>query len=218
MKSAAFNLAFKVHRNEMPFAEGLLKSVEADAQHDFIEALNSLAGEMRYDVAKVDALIEEARQSLEPKKKPKYDYQALRDELQKLKKNRNEFKDAIKAMEMRIATLKPSVIPGVNAFFIIIVGLVMAMIVYLFGAALLALVGIMGIMVGAFVSLVHDMNTLKNQQAEIAQKKLRLLNQIAHYKTDLENLDPVIKEKSDFLRSILPGGEEQPDYDPYEME
>ena len=70
--------------------EGLLKSLEADAQHDFIEALNSLAGEMRYDVEKLDSLIDEARQSLAPKKKPKYDIKALKDELNQIKKNRNE--------------------------------------------------------------------------------------------------------------------------------
>ena len=60
MKSTAFNLAFKVHRSELTFAEGLLKSLEADAQRDFIEALNSLAGEMRYDLESLDSLIHEA--------------------------------------------------------------------------------------------------------------------------------------------------------------
>lgn len=204
MKSAAFNLAFKVHRNELPFAEGLLKSVEADAQHDFIEALNSLAGEMRYDAGKMDALIEEAQQGLEPKKKPKFDYQALKDEIYQLKKNHFELKESIKSMEARVASLKPTIIPGINAFFAVIVGLVIVMIVYLLGIPLLAIVALVGTVIGALVSLLHDMNILKKQQADIAQKKLRLVNQIAVVNAEIATLEPKIKEKEDFLRSVMP--------------
>ncbi|MEW6236019.1 MAG: hypothetical protein AB1656_11580 [Candidatus Omnitrophota bacterium] len=66
MNSEAFNLAFQVHRNEMNFSEGLLKSVEAGAQEDFIEALNSLTGKILYTVEQLDELIEKAQKENEP--------------------------------------------------------------------------------------------------------------------------------------------------------
>ena len=215
MKSAAFNLAFKVHRNEMPFAEGLLKSLEADAQHDFIEALNSLAGEMRYDVDKLDSLIDEARQSLAPKKKPKYDIEALKDELKKIKKNRNELRETVKSLEGRINALHPSVVPGVNAFFVAIVGFVFVLIFYLLSLTVVSLLALVGILIGSFISVMHDLNVLKKQQADIAQKKLRYMNQITDHNNEIEKIEETIREKEDFLRSVQGNAaDEAPQSDP----
>ncbi len=202
MKSAAFNLAFKVHRNEMPFAEGLLKSVEADAQHDFIEALNSLAGEMRYDVEKIDSMIEESRQSLEPKKKPKYDIKALKEELNQIKKKRNEILETIQSVEGRINILKPNIIVGINAFFIALIGFVLALIFFLVGLAVFALIILAGILIGCLLSVMHDLNVLKKQQADIAQKKLRYMNQITDLNKELEKVDETLHEKEEFIKSV----------------
>lgn len=202
MKSAAFNLAFKVHRNEMPFAEGLLKSVEADAQHDFIEALNSLAGEMRYDVEKIDSMIEESRQSLEPKKKPKYDIKALKEELNQIKKKRNEILESIQSVEGRINILKPNILVGINAFFIALVGFVLALIFFLVGLAVFALIVLAGILIGCLFSVMHDLNVLKKQQADIAQKKLRYMNQITDLNKELEKVDETLREKEEFIKSV----------------
>ncbi len=210
MKSAAFNIAFKVHRNEMPFAEGLLGSVEADCQHDFIEALNSLAGEERYDAAQIESLINEAQQSQQPSQKPKYDIQALKDELNQFKKNRNELLETVKSLEGRINCLKPSVIPGINAVFIFIVGIVIIMILYLLGLTMVGLIGLALMFIGCVLTVIQDMSALQKQQADIAQKKLRYMNQISETKEQIDQVEATIEEKKEFLRSVSPGASNSP--------
>ena len=205
MKSAAFNIAFKVHRNEMPFAEGLLGSVEADCQHDFIEALNSLAGEERYDASQIESLINEAQQSQQPSQTPQYDIQALQDELTELKKSHNELVETVKSLEGRINCMHPNVIPGINAVFIFIVGIVIVMILYLLGLTMVGLIGLALMFVGCVFTVVQDMSLLQKQQADIAQKKLRYMNQISETKEQIEQVEEVIEEKKEFLRSVTPG-------------
>jgi DNA repair exonuclease SbcCD ATPase subunit len=210
MKSAAFNIAFKVHRNEMPFAEGLLGSVEADCQHDFIEALNSLAGEERYDASQIESLINEAQQSQQPSQTPQYDIQALQDELTELKKSRNELVETVKSLEGRINCMHPSVIPGINAVFIFIVGIVIVMILYLLGLTMVGLIGLALMFVGCVFTVVQDMSLLQKQQADIAQKKLRYMNQISETKEQIEQVEEAIEEKKEFLRSVTSGESTSP--------
>ncbi len=218
MKSTAFNLAFKVHRSELTFAEGLLKSLEADAQRDFIEALNSLAGEMRYDLESLDSLIHEARRSMEPEKKPKYDTQVLKEELAQLKKNRNELLDSIKSLEARISLMKPTIIPGVNAFFVFLIGFVISMIFYLLGLFYLATFLLIGSLLSSASSLIYDLGLLKKQQTDIAQKKILYLGQISQLQADIETQDQNIEEKEVFLQSVRGNEKEEspqrtPDFD-----
>jgi len=85
----------------------------------------------------------------------------------------------------------------------------LVMIFYLLGIPILALVGLVLTVAGALFSLVQDMNVLKLQQAEIAQKKLKLVNQITQVTAEIQTLEPKIKEKEDFLRSVLPADREE---------
>ncbi|MBN2326327.1 MAG: hypothetical protein JXR73_04170 [Candidatus Omnitrophica bacterium] len=202
MKSAAFNLAFKVHRNEMPFTEGLLKSFEAEVHHDYIEALNSLAGEVRYDIEKIDALIEEAQQGVQPSKKPKYDINLLREEIAGLKKNRSEMNETIKSLEGRIAVLKTTIAPGVNAFFIVLVGIVILMIFYLLNLKMLALAILVGVLIGGGASVMYDLDALKKQQKDIDRKKQKFREQMSEIDQDIDKLTQTIQEKEEFLRSV----------------
>ncbi|MFB3788457.1 MAG: hypothetical protein ACE15F_19025 [bacterium] len=206
MKSAAFNLAFKVHRNEIPFAEGLLKSVEADAQHDFIEALNSLAGESRYDAKQLDAMIQEARTSLLsplPPPIPTINIQAIREEITELEKKRRDHADYIQTLENRIAVLHTTVVPGVNSAMWGAVGLMMAMIVFLlkqYTAFLLVLAAAFLVIVMTYL---QDSDKLKKEQAAIHKKKTRVMGEIKELKNQIEELDHQILEKQEQIEAAL---------------
>ncbi|MGC9328370.1 MAG: hypothetical protein ACP5I1_12110, partial [Candidatus Hinthialibacter sp.] len=191
-----------VHRNEMPFAEGLIKSFEADAHHDYIEALNSLAGEMRYDIAKIDTLLEEAQRGVQSSKKPNYDIALLREEIDELKKSCSEMNETIQSLEGRIAVLKTTIIPGVNAFFIVLVGIVILLIFYLLNLKIMVFVILFGILAGGGASVVYDLNALKKQQEDIDRKKQKYHDQITEIDLDIGKLTQTIQEKEEFLRSV----------------
>jgi len=206
MKSAAFNLAFKVHRNEMKFTEGLIKSVEAGAQEDFIEALNSLAGETRFNVDQLGELIEKARKDLESDQSgPKIDTSALAEELQRMMENRSELRERIKALQNLINTLSPTVIPGVNSFMIFLVGALSFLIIFLIGFVIfgvLVLLTTFGISISTYFK---DAAALKQQIDNIKNRKERCQNEIVNIKTTLEELESKIEEKKAELDSLSQG-------------
>ncbi len=206
MKSAAFNLAFKVHRNEIPFAEGLLKSVEAEAQHDFIEALNSLAGESRYDARQLDELIQEARTSLlapPPPSAPVINIQGLREDITGMDKKRRDLADSIHTLENRIAALHTTVVPGINSAMWGAVGLMMAMIVFLLDwfSAFLILLAASFLMI--VMTYLMDSEKLKQELTAIQQKKTRVLGEIKEIKSQIEELDHQILEKQEQIDLAL---------------
>ena len=202
MKSAAFNLAFKVHRNELPFPEGLLKSVEAKAQEDFIEALNSLGGETKYDVNKLDQLIGEAQQGATKKGgRKKVNLEALEEEIKQLKKQRNEYNESILTYRSKIGSLHPRIIPGINSGLIAIVGSVIMAILFILNLGLITLI-MLAVTIGtAIFTLAQDLDILKKQQADIAQKKMNALSEIKIFETRVEELTEKINEKRSALRA-----------------
>ncbi|GEM_PF-1527564 len=221
MKSAAFNLAFKVHRNEIPFAEGLLKSVEAEAQYDFIEALNSLAGEARYDAARLDALIQEARQELlkpNPPPPPPINVPVLQEEIATLEKQRADHAGSIQILENRIAALHTTVVPGVNSAMWGVAGLMLAMIVFLAQWFTLFLVMLAAALLVAVVTYIQDMDKLKQEQAAIHRKKTRMQSEIKEIKTQIEELDQQILEKQELIRSATTPPPLDSTHSPYEPE
>jgi len=212
MKSAAFNLAFKVHRNEIPFAEGLLKSVESGAQEDFIVALNSLAGETKYNINKLEQLIDEARHGITDKpKEKKVDLAALEEELNQLRTKRNEYKENIRTYQSQIATLAPSILPGVNSFLLFLVGIVFVILFLLLGMGIISVFVLIITLSGAGYFLFQDMTLLKKQKEEIQRKKERYSAEIEKITAIVNDLEPKIAEKEQYLdqiRASMPPTEE----------
>ncbi|MDX9754998.1 MAG: hypothetical protein RBU29_13625 [bacterium] len=179
MKSAAFNLAFKVHRNEIPFAEGLLKAVEVEAQEDYLEALNSLAGESKYDVMQMDALIVQARKSVVQDVPPRVDTSAIQKEIQSLSKKRAEYEESIQTLETQRAALKVTILPGINSALLGLVGVMIAVVVWLMGYGLGVLLAIGITLVISGLMLVQDLHELKKQRERVEQRKHKFLSDIA---------------------------------------
>ncbi|RJP34364.1 MAG: hypothetical protein C4527_02205 [Candidatus Omnitrophota bacterium] len=203
MKSVAFNLAFKVHRNELPFAEGLVKAVEEQAQEDFIQALNSLAGETKYDVDQLDALVDEAVKGLNPdSSRPEVDVKALQEEVRRLRKKRKDLLDGIETLENQIATLVPSITPGINSFLLLMVGGVIFMILLIMKIGLAAVLILLGTLGGAIFFAVVDFSNLSRQKLEIERKKKRNHEEIKKIKTALAEFESTLEEKEQLLKSV----------------
>ncbi len=211
MKSAAFNIAFKVHRNELPFAEGLLKAVETNAQEDFIVALNSLAGETKYDIDKLDSLIEEARQGIasdSQKSEKKIDLKAVEEEINQLKKKRSEYKDSVETYRNQIAALVPTLIPGINSLLLSLVGIMIAVLFFLLNLVLFALLILLGTFATAGFLLYQDMENLRKQKEDIARKKARYKEEITKIESMLDELEDKLQEQQRIYNEAK--GTEQP--------
>ncbi len=199
MKSAAFNIAFKVHRNEMPFAEGLLKAVDAEAQEDFIVALNSLAGEAKYNVNQLEKLIQEAKQGAGEETKPQsnVNLEALEEELRKLKKKRHDHRESIRTYESQITSMAPSITPGINSVLLVMVGFVMSILFFLLQFELVAgIILLIAFLIAAFL-LFMDLDKLKKQKEDIERRKDRFLSEIEKIKQIVIELNQAIKEKEE---------------------
>ncbi len=211
MKSAAFNLAFKVHRNEMPFAEGLVKSVEEQAQEDFIHALNSLAGETKYDVDQLDGLVEEAMKGLEPNaSEPSIDIKGLQEEVRVLQKKRRDYLDGIETLENQNASFAPSITPGINSFLLGIVGGIIFLILLLLGLGISSLFVLIGTMITVVILVAIDLSKLNQEKEEIARKKQRNNEQIKKIKSELAEVEIKLEEKENLLNSVQPPKTETP--------
>lgn len=203
MKSAAFNLAFKVHRNEIPFPEGLLKAVDADAQEDFIEALNSLAGETKYDSDRLEQMIQDASKDVSKQsKKPKVDVESLRQELEVNEKKRKELKDNIQNIEARTSALTPNIVPGINSLLLFLVGFVATLIFFASGLVIVALIFLICTLVGAALLYIQDMSVYNKQLEEIKEKKERAKNEITKIGFQVDDLDNKIQEIKSQLNSV----------------
>ncbi|MEW6238715.1 MAG: hypothetical protein AB1656_25295 [Candidatus Omnitrophota bacterium] len=203
MKSAAFNLAFKVHRNEIPFAEGLLKSVESGAQEDFIVALNSLAGETKYNINKLEQLIDEARRGLTDKpKEKKVDLSAMEEELKQFRSKRDEYKENIQTYQTQIATLAPTILPGVNSFLLFLVGIVFVILFVLLGFGLIAVIVLLATLLAAAYFLFQDLSLQKKQKEEVQRKKERYAAEIEKITAVVNDLEAKIAEKEKIMEQI----------------
>ncbi|MBI1389071.1 MAG: hypothetical protein GC154_11550 [bacterium] len=203
MKSAAFNLAFKVHRNELSFPEALLRAVDNGAQEDFIEALNSLAGETKYSIDDLERLIEQARQKVEGAGEAANSHlQKLQEQLIKLQKSRKEHEERIATLRAQSASLKVTVAPGLNAFMIFLVAFMLTLIPFLLGFYIASLIFFSLGAVFVIVVFLQDMDKLKKEQEQISNKQNAINLEIDRYLTAIEGLKQQIEEKENLIASM----------------
>jgi chromosome segregation ATPase len=195
MKSAAFNLAFKVHRNELSFAEGLLRSVESEAQEDFIEALNSLAGETKYDVDQLETLIDQAHRSAMQDSAPAPDLSSIKQEIDTLRKKQREIGDSIQTYESQKSVLVPTVLPGVNSVLLGLGGMMISVVALFIGGGLFFIMGVSVSLIVAIVLFIQDMGKLTIQKEKIRRRVEKIDSEIVQLEDILGQLDEKISEQ-----------------------
>jgi prefoldin subunit 5 len=204
MKSAAFNLAFKVHRNEVPFADGLLQSCESNAQHDFIEALNSLAGSQKYDINQLDSLIAQAKSSLsgDSQSASSANLEKLEKEVRDLKGDIKDYKSSIHMLEANNSTLMTTIIPGINSFLLFFVGIVILLILFAVDLMMPALIVLVLVVIGGGVLLFMDLEKLKKQRAVIEKKREKNLMEIDKLQGRIEETKEDLAKKQEEIARI----------------
>ncbi len=208
MKSSAFNLAFKVHRNEIPFAEGILKANAEGAAEDFLDALNSLAGEIRYDPAQLPDLLAQAQgaaggaagQPLQ-ELKPSVDLSALFEELNNLHKKKRDLEEGIATLKTMAAQRYPMIVPGVNSVLLLITFAVFVMILFTMQLAILGLIFILVGLVGAGLLYMKDMKVLQKQRAEAERRRAKHEAEIAKLQALLEENEELTATKEAELKA-----------------
>lgn len=204
MKSAAFNLAFKVHRNDLAFPEGLLKAYDDNSHQDFIEALNSLAGEKKYDINAIEQMVDDARKAVDAGEDvPKVDVDSLRDEIEELKTKKKEHTESIHRLQSQNSSMKPSVIPGLNSALLGIVGFVITMIIFLVGIVILGIICLIATFVVIGITLMQDLEAQKKEKETIARKVERNLGEIEQFENLINDIDPILTKKSDLLDTVM---------------
>ena len=200
MKSAAFNLAFKVHKNEMSFADGLLKSAESNAQEDFIEALNSLAGSQKYNVDQIDTLISKAKQDLsQDKSQAGVDLEAIEKEIRDFRLEVREIKNSIHFIEAKNASMLPTILPGMNSLLIFLIGAVALLILFALAFILSAILVLIITVIGCGMLFYIDSNKLARQKEAIARKQAKNQEQIDNLNGQIEEIHKKIAEKEAVL-------------------
>lgn len=205
MKSAAFNLAFKVHRSEMPFAEGLLRAVESDAANDFIEALNSLAGEPKYDSARLQEMVVEAKREEKSNQDEKDEsklYETLELEIENLRAEREELKESVQTLEAQLTALTPTIVPGMNSLLVFIAGSVIAIVALLAGSPIFGLILVAVTLTAAGILYLQDMSVYNRQREDIERKKERAREDIGKIKAQINLVNIQLKEKRLKLQTL----------------
>ncbi|HPA44292.1 MAG TPA: hypothetical protein PK395_00890 [bacterium] len=208
MKSSAFNLAFKVHRNEIPFAEGILKANSEGAAEDFLDALNSLAGEVRYDPAQLPDLLAQAQgasggAAVPPlqEMKPGVDLSALLEEVNNLHKKKRDLEEGITTLKSMAAQRHPLIVPGVNSVMLLIVCAVVVMILFTFGQPIVGLVFILLGLGGAGMIYMKDLKVLQKQRAEAEKRRAKHEAEITRLQTMLEENEKLMATKEAELKA-----------------
>ncbi|MDP8245856.1 MAG: hypothetical protein P9L94_17365 [Candidatus Hinthialibacter antarcticus] len=222
MKSAAFNLAFKVHRNELSFPEALLRSVESQAAEDFIEALNSLAGDTKYNASDLQELIQQAESQVGGSSSGRNkQIEKLEEQLKALQKKFREQEEAVQSYKGHISALKVTTVPGLNAFLVFLVGFMMGFIPFLLGFYIFAGVVLLISIVLITVLTIQDLDKLKKEKEAIHKKEMSLKQDIDRCLTAMEGLGQQIEEKENQLNRLKPqsgAGESASDDSPGESE
>lgn len=197
MKSAAFNLAFKVHRNELTFAEGLLQSCESAAQQDFIEALNSLAGSQKYDVSQLDALVAQAKSSLsgDTGSATSANVEKLEKEIREIKGDIKDFKSSIHMLEANNSSLMTTIIPGINSGLLFFVGIVVFLVLFAINLLIVALIVLGLVVIGSGILLYIDMSKLKQQRDAINRKREKNMIEIDKINGKIEEAREELNKK-----------------------
>ncbi len=196
MKSAAFNLAFKVHRNELAFTEGLLKSDQEGAAEDFLDALNSLAGEIKYDPSQLPALLDQAQTGGEQKSSaPAVDLNALQEEIDNLRKKKKDLDESIRTLEGICAQREQTVLPGLNSIMLLITCSVFVTLLFIFQQVILGLLLILLGLAGAALIYLKDARTLRAQREEIARRRAKHEAEIKKLKTTRKEIIELLDKK-----------------------
>ncbi len=205
MKSIAFRLAFKVHRNELSFEEGIIRSNAHEAGEDFLEALNSLAGEMKYDPAALPLLLRQAQRSVETSVAAAPDTTALEEQIDNLRQKKQHLQEGIQTLKMMSVQSQPTVIPGINSILLLVTSGVLVALLFVFKYPLLGLLAIVMGLAGAGVFLVNDFRVKRRQQEEAQRRRAKNEEEIKRLSDMLQEIGRLLEAKLGELRSIRGG-------------
>lgn len=213
MKSVAFNLAFKVHRGEMDFRSGLLQSEQEEAAEDFIDALNSLAGEIKYDKDQIGALIADASAGApktddsakadEEKKRNTAAVDALTKEIETLEKKIKNYSDSLETMQNVLAARDHFIMPWLNSVLVLMVlsVIIMLLIVWRVSELFMIILALAGI-IGAGALFFKDLKTLQHQKDEAKKRRERAEGEIRTIEQAMATVKAKLDEKRDKLAEL----------------
>lgn len=221
MKSAAFNLAFKVHRDEVTFNEGLVQAHEEGASEDFLDALNSLAGEVRYNKADVNTLLDAAAsgqgqpEEKGPEEKAKEAIGKLQSDIDALEEKYDRNKDGLTALVSVLNAPDQLAIPGINSILLLMVGgvIVAALVSFKVMFAISGFVGLIGL-VGAGLLLYRDTQIINAQKRALAIRRQQVQDKIDVIEKSLAAIEAKMDKKRENLKEIAEAAgldEEVPD-------
>ncbi len=211
MKSAAFNLAFKVHRGEMNFNEGLLQSQSEDAAEDFLDALNSLAGEVKYDKGQIGDLLNKANAGGGPAPDDDQPKQSanekaiadLQEEIDQLRKKARDYEESRETVLGLLNSPDHFILAGLNSVMLLLVVAIVFMILVVWDAPIWIpiVIVLVGVVAAGFL-MMKDMQVLNKQKAEAARKKERHEIELQQIEESLEKLNTKITEKQTTLEQL----------------
>lgn len=205
MKSIAFHLAFKVHRNELSFEEGIIRSNAHQAAEDFLEALNSLAGEMKYDLAALPLLLKQAQTAMEGAAPPPVDTDALQEEVNSLRQKKRHIEEGIQTLKMMSIQPQPTVIPGINSILLLVTCGVLVALLFIFEFPLLGLLAIILGLAGAGGFFVNDLKVKRQQEEEAQRRRAKNEEEIKRLTEMLQEIGELLEAKVGELRAIQGG-------------
>lgn len=205
MKSSAFNLAFKVHRNELTFEQGILQSNEEDAAQDFLDALNSLAGKVKYDPSQLPLLLEQAQAVAAAKAGTaplSVDLTALKEEINNLHKKKRDIEEGISTLKSICARRQPMITPGVNSILLLIIFSVFVALLFIFDQPLVAVPAIVVGLAAAGMVYMKDLKTLHKQQEEARRRRAKNEAEISKLENMLVEIQQQLEAKELQLQTV----------------
>lgn len=215
MKSAAFNLAFKVHRNEMGLNEGLLKSQQEDAAADFLDALNSLAGEIKFDKSQLSELLEaassgggaeseqEAPAGAAVISKLEKSIAALEKDIETLEGKEKNFHESLDTLRNVLDAPPSFILPGINSILVFAVAVVFVLVMYVW--KLHPIFPIIMVLLGTAASgllLWKDLSVYAMQKKELERRRERTMTEITAVEQSLSAAGAKLDEKRRDLEEL----------------
>lgn len=213
MKSVAFNLAFKVHRGELDFRTGLLQSEQEEAAEDFVDALNSLAGEIKYDKDQIGMLIADASAGVsksdadakaeEEKKRTTATIEALSKEIEVLEKKIKNYNDSIETMQNVLAAREQFIIPWLNAVLVLMGLSVVIMLLIVWNVSeIFMMVLALASLIGTGILFYVDLRTLQQQKDEARKRRERTEADIRTIEQSIATVNAKLDEKRAKLKDL----------------
>jgi hypothetical protein len=212
MKIVAFNLASKVHRNELPFEEGILQSNAEGVAGDFIHALNSLACRIKYDPAQLPSLLHRAQAALGGQvvaAPPPVDLTVLQGEIDSLRTKKRRTEEEIETLRSICAQHEPMIVPGVNSILFLITWSVFVALLFIFDLSVFGLLTIVLGLAGAGLFYMTDSQTLQKQQEEAERRRAKNEAEVKRLEGSLGETCHRLEAKTAELRAAR-GGESIP--------